>query len=285
MEFISAATKNDVLEALSSMGEDAVILAGGTDVMIQYLRGEIAPAHLLHIENVGELRSIAETSDRISLGALTVHRDLTTDARIADRLPALAEAAGSVGGWQTQSIGTVAGNICNASPAADLVAPLLIADAVVNLESSTHARSLLLSDFLIDRRKTARRDDELVTSVEAVPRPERAGEVYLKVGRRSAMEVALVGLAVRILLDGNGNAEDVSIAVCSVSPVPYRATEVEKVIRAGGLHPEAVKEAGHVLTESARPITDARADASYRRRILGPLLQRALEIAVERAAA
>src|SRR5439155_27359274 len=121
-----------------------------------------------------------------------------TDERIAGARPERVESAATGGGRQTQNIGTVAGNVVNASPAADLAPPLLVADASVTLASATGARELPLDDFVLGRRTTDRRPDELVTRVALEPLGPRAGETYLKIGRRSAMEVAVVGLAARL---------------------------------------------------------------------------------------
>lgn len=284
MDFVAPATKGEALATLAELGPDATVLAGGTDVMVQYLRDEITPRCLLYIGKLDELREAEADSDAITLGALTTHRRLAMDPKFADRLTAVSEAAATVGGWQTQSVGTVGGNICNASPAADLSAPLLVADAVVNLESAAGKRSISYEDFIVGRRATLRDSTELVTSLTVVPQSSRTGETYLKVGRRGAMEVALVGLAVRLTLDEVGRVADVAIGVCSVSPIPYRATDSEEVITGTKLEAEAIKEAADLLTGSATPITDFRADASYRKRVLGPLLERGLSIAAQRAA-
>ncbi|MEX0863920.1 MAG: xanthine dehydrogenase family protein subunit M [Acidimicrobiia bacterium] len=285
MEFISPASKDEALDVLGRLGPDATVLAGGTDVMVQYLRGEIAPGHLVYIGGLDALDGIAADGHEFSIGALTPHRRLATDPLVLDLLPAVSAAAATVGGWQTQAVGTIGGNVCNASPAADLAAPLLTADAMVNLESGRAKRSVRLADFLIGRRQTAREPDELVTGLSVTPRQGRTGDVYLKVGRRGAMEVALVGLSTRLMLDDSDRVEAVAIAVCSVAPVPYRASEAEEVLKGTRLEAEAIREAAAVLATSASPVSDFRADARYRTRVLGALLERALRMAAERAAA
>ena len=117
--------RDEALEALAEFGEDARILAGGTDLMIQYQRGEINPALLVHIRRIARLRGV-KFDGPMTIGALTTHRQLATDELVRRHFPALAEAAATVGGWQTQEAGTVGGNLCNASPAADTVPPLLV---------------------------------------------------------------------------------------------------------------------------------------------------------------
>ena len=284
MDFRSYESESEALALLAEFGDDAQILAGGTDLMIQYQRGEINPSLLVHIGRIDELRGI-RFDGSMSIGALTTHRQLSTDERIRRHFPALAEAAATVGGWQTQQAGTVGGNVCNASPAADTAPPLLVSDAIAHLASSRERRSIALDEFLLERRRTARRPDELLTSVELVPPPSNTGEVYLKVGPRQAMEVALVGLAVRLTLaDDSATVTDARIAACSVGPRPFRAAGAEAALIGSRLEAGVVAEAGYLLTRAAQPIDDVRATASYRLRVLAGLLGRAVEMCLTRAA-
>jgi carbon-monoxide dehydrogenase medium subunit len=284
MRFQSVETLEDALDALAQAGDEIQILAGGTDVMVQTQQGEISPRALLHIERIESLRS-AETSDgHVTLGALVTHRLAAKDKEIGKGLPALAEASATVGGWQTQEVGTIVGNVVNASPAADTIPTLLNAACVVRLASAEATREEALSDFLVGRRQTTRRSDELATALQLEPIGPRTGEVYIKVGPRSAMEVALVGLAVRLTIaPDNHTVEDARVAVCSVAPVPYRAKEVESILIDSTLNEDTVAEAGRALELSADPIDDPRATAAYRRRILAPLLKRAADQARSRA--
>lgn len=282
MRFHSAETLEDALQCLAE-GDEYQVLAGGTDVMIQHQRGEISPSALLHIERLESLAAVDASNGHLRLGALVTHRRAWRDRSIARALPALAEASATVGGWQTQEIGTIVGNVVNASPAADTVPALLNANCTVELESATGTRSVALADFLLGRRKTARNVDELVTALLVEPIGPGTGEIYLKVGPRSAMEVALVGLAVRLTIGDDDRVEDARVAVCSVRPVPYRVSEAESVLVGSSLDQKTIEEAGRALVESAEPIDDARATASYRSRVLAPLLERALGEAAKRA--
>ncbi|HKY46475.1 MAG TPA: xanthine dehydrogenase family protein subunit M, partial [Acidimicrobiia bacterium] len=268
IEFRSCRSEAEALAVLDEFGDDARILAGGTDLMIQYQRGEINPSVFLHIQKIPELGGIT-VNGSIAIGALTTHRRLVRHDEIRRHLPALAEAAATVGGWQTQEAGTLGGNLCNASPAADTVPPLLMADAVVGLASPKGRRSMPLDQFLLGRRLTARQADELLTGIDLELPPPRTGEVYLKVGPRSAMEVALVGLAARLTLGEDGaTVEDARVAVCSVGPRPFRAVEAEAVLTGSRLEGGAVAEAGELLARAASPIDDFRATGAYRRRVL-----------------
>lgn len=284
MRFRSAETLEEALATLAESGDETQVLAGGTDVMVQHQHGEISPEALLHIERIESLRSIGAVNGQVRLGALVTHRMVSRDPAIVSGLPALAQASATVGGWQTQEVGTVVGNVVNASPAADTVPSLLNAGCVVELASAGGSREEALEAFLLGRRQTSRRPDELVTGLRLDPAGSRTGEVYLKVGPRSAMEVALVGLAVRLSLEPDGETvADARVAVCAVAPVPYRVTAAEEILTGSRLEAATVDEAGLALSGSASPIDDPRASAAYRKRVLAPLLGRAVERARQNA--
>ena len=287
MEFRHATSKGQALAWLAEDGDSASVLAGGTDVMMQYARGELSPASFVHIGGVRSLAATGRSADsaRTRFGPLVTHRSLAKDPQIGHRHPALAEAAATVGGWQTQSVGTLGGNLCNASPAADTAPPLLIADAVVELSSAHGTRRVPLRDFFLGRRTVDRRLDELVTAIEAAPISGSAGEVYLKAGRRGAMVVAVVGLALRLLFDDQERVSDARLALCSVASTPVRACEAERILVEGGGSAEAVWQAGEALRREVSPIDDSRASAAYRRLILSGLLERAVSSCRSRAAA
>lgn len=282
MEFIDTHDLSEALAALDERGEDATVLAGGTDVVVQMLAGDIRPAALVHIRPVAELGGITP-NDRTEIGALTTHWELGTSSTIREHHRALAEAALRVGGRQTQNVGTIAGNVVNASPAADLLPALLVANAQIAAASSSGRRSLALEEFLVDRKRTALAPNELVTSISLeLPGPQ-TGQTYLKVGRRGAMEVALVGLAALVQLGEGDVIADARIALCSVGPKAFRVHEAEAALVGTRAEDAAVAEAGGLLQGAARPIDDVRSTARYRSRVLPALLARAVSTCVERA--
>jgi carbon-monoxide dehydrogenase medium subunit len=282
MEFRSADTVDEAVAWLTELGDEAQVLAGGTDVMIQHMRREINPSVLLHINRIPGLDVLGlNGSGRI--GPLVTHRSLATDPVSRAAFPALAEAAATVGGWQTQEVATVGGNLCNASPAADTAPPLLVAGARLTLTGADGSRTVALDQFFKGRRSTERRPDELLTEIAADPVGPGTGETYLKLGRRRAMEVAVVGLAVRLTLDPAGTVERARVAAASIGPRPFRALEAESLLQGSRLEDDAVAEAAGALAASASPIDDARATASYRLRVLPGMLARAVAVCRARA--
>jgi len=278
VEFHRALAIDRALEVLAGFGSRARLLAGGTYVMMQLARGDSAPEALIALDGLrNELGGVSREGDGIRIGALTTLRELTEHPLLNPRYRSIARAAASIGGWQTQSVATVGGNVCSGSPGADLLAPLLVHGAVVTLRSARRGeRRLALSQFLGGPGQTTREPDELVTALSLDPASEASTDVYLKVGRRSAMEIAIAGLAARLGFDAGGQAVmDARLATCSVGPIPRRATEAEHLL-VGPLAPDRLARAGEALARETTRGDDVRASARYRRALLPRLLLRAV---------
>ena len=175
MEFLSLTSLDEALEKLESFGADAALVAGGTAIRYQLASGQIKAKAVLHIERLGEAQGISCNSVT-RLGALTNLRDIAENAKILKHFPSVAQAAGKCGGWQTQSVATVGGNVCGAAPNADLVPPLLVQDAEVELTSRARgSHSLALGDFpaagpllkQLRARNAALADEGLLTLAQA----------------------------------------------------------------------------------------------------------------------
>lgn len=274
-------TIDEALSRLEEYGNEAQVLAGGTDVMIQLARGEISPEVLIPIHALEELSHLRINGGAM-IGALVTLEEIASGSAGAE-FAALAEAAATVGGWQTQTIGTLVGNICNASPAADTVPPLLVRNAEVHLQSVTKDRVLPLSEFVIGRRTTARRSDELVTGIHLPAPRSRSGDVYLKVGRRGAMEVAIVGLAMCLAFDDDGTVTSAQIAVASVGAVPVRPVRAESLLEGKRPNQEVLASAAEAILDDISPIDDLRGSARYRQQLIPGLTRRAAQRCIERA--
>ncbi|WP_419553004.1 FAD binding domain-containing protein [Candidatus Poriferisodalis sp.] len=281
MRFCRVSSVAEAVDELSRWGNEGCVLAGGTDVMPQYLRGERAPAALIDIGGIDGLRGMSEVGGVTSIGSLVTLRRLATSSLIALEHPALAQAAAAVGAWQTQTVATLGGNVCGAAPTADTLPALLISDAQLALVSKSGRRRLGLEEFLDGTGGTVLRPTELLRSVEIEPLGERCAEGYLKVGRRSAMDRAVVGLALRLSAAPNGTVSDARVAVCGGSQSPHRARAAETAMLGtqidGG--PVALDEAGEELAHAAAP--ERTEIAQYRRRVLPGLLNRLAQHCVD----
>ncbi|MBH68139.1 MAG: xanthine dehydrogenase [Rhodospirillaceae bacterium] len=237
------------------------ILAGGTDVYPNLQEGYIE-SDTLDISGIRELHGIRETKMEWTIGALTTWTDLIkNDLPIA--FNALKQAAKEVGSIQIQNRGTIVGNLCNASPAADGIPPLMILGATINLTSVRGTRSITLQNFIEGNRKTTRQVDELVTSV-TIPKSSCGGKsAFSKLGSRKYMVISIVMVAVKLELGDDGLIRDTAISVGACSEIAKRLETLEETILGKTLE-QAIRSVDkfHLITLS--PITDIRAPKTYR---------------------
>jgi carbon-monoxide dehydrogenase medium subunit len=282
-EYVAPASLREALEVLERYGGKARPLAGGTDLFLRMERGGWAPEVVVDLKGVPGLADIRYDAERgLGLGALALHADVAAHPVVREKYPALAQGAGWVGGPQMRNRGTVGGNLCNASPAADTAAPLLALDARVRLVGARGERTLPLEGFFTGPGQTVLAPGEILAEVLVPPAPARSGGDYQR-RTRTAMDIALVGAAAVVALDGGSVCHDVRIALASVAPTPLRAKAAEAVLRGKGLTPEQMAAAARAAAAEARPIDDVRATAAYRRAMVEVLARRALANALSRA--
>ena len=281
-EYHEPSSLAEAVDMGARFGADGRFLAGGTDLIIQIRRGKAMPRHVVSLHRVPGLGAI-ETNGHVRLGALVTHRAIERCAVFQGRLRALVEGAEVVGGHQVRNVGTVGGNIVNASPAADVVPVLLALDAAVVCLGADGERTVALEQFLVGPGQTARRTGELVTAAHFASLPQRSATAFLKAGRRRGMEISVVCVAARLTLDAAGErCEEARIAIGAVAPTIWRAREAERVLEGQALTPALLREAGRAAAAACRPIGDVRASARYRRVLVETLVPRALARCVER---
>jgi carbon-monoxide dehydrogenase medium subunit len=250
-------------------------LAGGTDLMVQ-MTGEIGepPERVLDIWALDEMRGIALEPDALVIGALTTYTEIRHSAVVAEFLPALAEAAATIGAAQIQNRGTIGGNVVNASPAGDTLPILLACGAELVLGSATGERTVAADDFWTGYRTTACRPDELLLRVR-VPLVADRQVRFRKVGTRRAQAISkVVAALVWRAADDDAPWTDVHVALGSVAATTIRARRAEAVLE--GAHPtrETADAAASALTAELEPIDDVRSTAEYRRTVAGRVLHR-----------
>jgi aerobic carbon-monoxide dehydrogenase medium subunit len=277
-------TVDETIEALGQLGPDAAIVAGGTDVVVGARSGKRAlPEALVAIHRVAQLDGLAGGADEpLRLGALVTHATLEREPLVRARYSALSDAAALVGSPATRHVGTLGGNLANASPAMETGSPLLVLDATVELASPAGRRTLSLADFILGPAKTALEEVELVAAVHVPEPPPRSGTAYLRLEYRRAMEIAVVGAAAFVVLD-NGAIADARVALTAVAPTCVRAPATEEVLRDREPAEAVLAEAAAASAAHAKPIDDVRAAADYRRAMVPVIVRRALERAVARA--
>jgi CO/xanthine dehydrogenase FAD-binding subunit len=258
-------------EAVAALAaQPLTVLAGGTDFYPARVGRAIAD-DILDVSRIAGLRGITETEDAFRIGAATTWTDLVESA-LPPWFDGLKLAAREVGGVQIQNAGTIAGNICNASPAADGVPPLLSLDAAVELVSAGGNRTLPIAEFIVGNRRTARRANELVSAILVPKPPHEARATFLKLGARKYLVISIAMVAAVIGRAADGRIAAARIAVGACSEVAKRLPALERDLV--GTHGCPVTD--HHLAPLA-PIDDVRGTAAYRREATRTLIARALE--------
>jgi CO/xanthine dehydrogenase FAD-binding subunit len=269
-------------EALELIGHDeAAALAGGTDVIPLRNAGAIGPRHLVDVKHLEELRGIASTGDELWVGAAVTCAELT-GALDAPAVSALADGAGIVGAVQTRARATVGGNVCRSSPAGDTLCGLLVLGARAELRSRRGFRRVALDEFFTGPGRNTRAADELLVGL-SLPRP-LGGSAYARFTYRKAMDLAVVGVACRAVVDA-GRCVDASVAIGAVAPTPLLVPEAADALVGSAGEAEAVERALDAVTRVASPIDDVRGNARHRLRVLRPLARDVIGTAFERARA
>ena len=249
-------------------------LAGGTDLMVQ-VAGEIGepPARVLDIWRLDELRGIGVHDGSLVIGALTTYSELRTSPEVRESIPALAEAAATIGAAQIQNRGTIGGNVVNASPAGDTLPVLLAVGAEMVLGSAAGERTVPADDFWPAYRTTARRDDELLLRIR-IPTVPRREVRFRKIGTRRAQAISKVVMALAWHPDDGGPWTDVRLALGSVAATTVRAPATEAVLEGARPTRETADAAAASLVAEIAPIDDVRSTADYRRAVAGRVLHR-----------
>jgi len=251
-------------------------IAGGTDIMVA-ITGELGPIpeRMLDLSRLDELRGIALEAGSLVLGARTTYTEIRRSTLCREHLPALVEAAATIGAAQIQNRGTIGGNIANASPAGDTLPILLAADAVILVGGQRGEREVAAADFFVDYRKTALAADELILQVR-LPLPAGRSLRFRKVGTRRAQAISKVVMAVAWQDQGTAGWREVRVALGSVAATPVRARATEAVLEGSRPSPEVADRAAETLAGELEPIDDVRSTAEYRRVVAARILHRLL---------
>jgi len=263
---------------------EARALAGGTDLLVDLRERRQTPGLLVDVSTLAELAGIAPRDGALAIGAGTTVGALLASPLVAERAPALRRAAADFADYLTRNKATVGGNVANASPGADLTVPLLALDARLVLAGPDGERTVALDDVLLGPRRTALRAGELVRTLEIPGGDAQGVQSFYKLGLKRGGAIAVVSVATRVLLDGGGRCRAAAIALGAVAPRPFRAREAEAALRGEPLTPATIERAAGLAAAAARPISDVRGSADYRRAMVGALVARGLAGALPVAA-
>jgi len=259
---------------------NVTILAGGTDLMPQSKAGRFKfQPTLMNIRHIPELHGITQADGSVRIGALTTITELYTSALVRERFNALWQACDHFASDQIRNAGTIGGNICNASPAGDLLVPLLALDAKVVLASKPNGalttRTMPLADFFVAPGRTKRAAGELVTAVEIPLPPAGFVSEFFKFGTRPALDISMIAIGLGATRDGK-ILRNVRVAFGAVAPRPIRAPQTEAALEGKALDDATIETAATAALNDVHPISDVRGSDWYRRELVQNMLRRML---------
>lgn len=282
IRYLAPTTVPDAVRLLQA-DPDAHLLAGGTDLLVQFHAGIRRPSAFVDLKRIPELIGIAIDGHGARIGAATPAADLASDATFVRTWPGLAEAAALIGSKQIQNRGSLGGNLCNGSPAADTPCALIVNHAQYVVEGSTGSRSVAADTFMTAPGTTVLRRGDILVSI-ALPTPApRTGDAYLRLTPRTEMDIAVVGAAVSVTLDADGICRAARVALGAVAPTPILVPEAAQALIGTPIDDAALARAADASSAATRPIDDKRGTIDYRRQIAGVLTRRAAAIARDRA--
>jgi CO/xanthine dehydrogenase FAD-binding subunit len=266
-----------IADAVKVMAADpgAKILAGGTDLLVQFRAGMRQPTAFVDVKRIPELVGITIDDGGLRLGAAASAVAIDEQPDVRRLWPGLAEAIRLIGSTQIQGRSTVGGNLCNASPAADTTCALIVNRAECVIAGPNGERVVPVEEFCLAPGRTVLERGELLVAVR-VPRPAaRTADAYLRLIPRSEMDIAVVGAGVSVTLDGKGVCTAARVAIGAVAPTALLVPDAAKALMGSTIDEVAVKAAGEAASAAAKPIDDKRGTAAYRRTVAGVLVRRA----------
>jgi xanthine dehydrogenase iron-sulfur cluster and FAD-binding subunit A len=276
--YIQVDRVEEALAALSQYGAKARIVAGATDLMLELERGARPDIDtLIDITRISGLNSILlDDNEWIHLGPLVSHNDCVESPLVCQRAFPLAQAAWEVGSPQIRNRGTIAGNLITASPANDSIAPLMALGAKVTLRSQQGERSVALNEFYLGVRRTIMQADEMLVDISFPALKENQRGCFIKYALRRAQAISLVNTAIILTIDAEGLIESAAITMGAVAPTIIHAGAAEHYLLGKELTEATIHEASRLAKADTRPITDVRGSASYRKAMVGVIVQRGL---------
>lgn len=307
-DYLKPASIEEAIRLLQRHGNGAMLIAGGTDVMVGIRQKKFAPQVLVSLKGVKELDRIEPDENGVRIGALSTHRKIAESALIRDAFSALGDAARHVGSLQIRNVATIGGNISNALPSADTACPLMVFNTQVKIRGPRGERTLLLEQFFIKPGKTALQQDEILVELIIPSLPPHSGSCYKKVARREAMEISMLGIAMMLavetadaaplkealashaclekLYDALDQSEiycrEARLSLGVVAPTPIRAKSAEAVLEGVRLSTGILLEAGEKASKEAKPRDTMRGAAWFRTEMVRVLPKRLAITCLER---
>lgn len=274
-DYLKPGSMGDAISALKEH-EQPFLLAGGTDLLVAMKTDAVRARCLIDLKGIPGMDAVGYDNG-FTIGPLSTIRELEMSPLVREKLPVLSEAAATLGSVQIRNRATIGGNLCHGSPAADMAVVLLAMDSEVSIASRDGERRTKLDRFFSGPGSTAVGVEEVLAGIHIPKELEHYKGVYLKHGPRRAMDIGIVNIAILMEADFSSQiCKHVMIAMGAVGPTPLRAVAAEKILNGNRLTPEMIEKASEAASTEAKPITDFRASADYRRAMVAGLVSRGI---------
>jgi CO/xanthine dehydrogenase FAD-binding subunit len=282
-EYYAPGSLDEALSLMEGRGRNAMVLAGGTDLIVQMKYGRVHPAVLIDVKRIPDLNRLEwDCGNGLFIGAAVPVIRIISFPPIASEYGLLHDACSLIGSFQLRSRATVGGNICNAAPSADSAPPLLCLEARAVVAGRRGTRTVALRDFFVGPGETTLTSAEILVGIEIPAAPAYSSGCYLRHIPRQDMDIAVVGVASYLVFEPGGDrCREARIALGAVAPTPMRATKAESLLQGKHVSEETIVEAANFAAEATSPISDMRGSANYRRELVKVLTRRTLEEAVK----
>lgn len=273
-EYLKPATLTETVEILGQYGPKARVIAGGTDLMIQWKKKLLSPEYMVSLRNVSELNFI-DSAGRLAIGSATRHRTLELSEEIRQRYPIIHDAVSQLGSVQVRNSATIGGNLCNAAPSADTAPPMLVLDAEAVIASAQGQRTIPITQFFKGPGKTVLAEGEILTQLRISEPLPRTGMAYWKHTRRKAMDLPILGVAMLLSFEEDMiTCSKARIGLGVAAPTPMRATKAETYLVGKSVTQETLTKAAEIAAGEASPRTTIRGSDWYRRDMIKVLVKR-----------
>ena len=283
MKYQTPGTSKEAAVLMQGARGQAFVLAGGTDLMVRMKGRFVEPDLLVDIKHISAMQSIKKSATGFRIGAAVSAAEMGENTSLKKTWPGVVESANLIGSDQIQNRCTIAGNLCNASPAADAVPALIAAGAKVNVVGAQRRRTVAVESIITGPGTTSLRKGEVVEAITLPKRPPKSGDAYLRFTPRSEMDIAVVGAGVSLTLDSKLVIKSARVALGAVAPTPLLVPAAARAIVGTKLNKAALNALAEACSAACNPIDYKRCTIEFRTEVVGVLAQRAAKIAYKRA--
>ena len=283
MQYEAPTTLDDALRLLAGASGNSRILAGGTDLLVRVRTDMEEPDTIIDIKRIEGISAITRDDAGWHIGAAASGAEMGENAELVAEFPGVVEGVNLIGSTQVQGRATMAGNLCNASPAADGVPAMVAVGAIATVAGPNGTREVAVKDIPTGPGKTSLASDEIITSILLPARPERSSDAYLRFIPRTEMDIAVVGCGVSLTLDESGTCTAARVALGAVAPTVIEVPAAADALIGTKVDEAALEAVAAACSAAASPISDKRGTAEYRTHVAGVLARRATSIALKRA--